>query len=157
MSSVEVPAAAVRSRSRRPTWQLAVSALLVLWLGAQSVAGWKFANSQTYPIVGSGMFSGPPNPDSPDFMVPRVFGFTSAGSRIEIDHHTFDLEPFEWRRWIKRNLEVVTQQRADSAGADLADTYASRSGHSLSRLELWRIPALTDDFERGRLLRSVEL
>ena len=32
----------------------------MIWLGAQFVAGWKFANAQTYPIVGSAMFNGPP-------------------------------------------------------------------------------------------------
>ena len=52
--------------SRRPRGpcrrvQLLVSGLLVLWLGAQVVVGWKFANGVTYPVVGSAMFNGPPN------------------------------------------------------------------------------------------------
>jgi hypothetical protein len=145
------------SIGRRARWKLIVSAVLMIWLGAQFVAGWKFANSQTYPIVGSAMFNGPPIPGSPDFLVPRVFGVTSSGSQIEIDQNTFGLEPFEWRRWIKRNLEDVSQQRAEEAGADLAAAYTARTGQELTRLELWRIPALTDDFERARFGRAVDL
>ena len=145
------------STRRGSRWKLIVSAVLVIWLGAQFVAGWKFANSQTYPIVGSAMFNGPPIPGSPDFLVPRVFGVTTAGLQIEIDQNTFGLEPFEWRKWIKRNLEDVSQQRAEEAGADLAAAYTTRTGQELIRLELWRIPALTDDFERARFGRVVDL
>ena len=86
-----------------------------------------------------------------------MFGDTTAGSQIEIDQNTFGLEPFEWRRWIKRNLEDVSQQRAEEAAADLAAAYTARTGQQLTRLELWRIPALTDDFERARFGRAVDL
>ena len=86
--------------------------------------------------------------------LPRTSGVRRSRrpeSRIEMDQHTFGLEPFEWRRWIKRHLEDVSQQHADAAAADLAAAYAARRPDSSStRLELWRIPALTDDFERGR-------
>ena len=138
-------------------WQLVVSAVLVAWLGAQFFAGWKFLNGETYPIVGSAMFNRPPIPDSNDFLVPRVFGSTTSGQRVEIDHDTFRLEPFEWRRWLKRNLEDVTQDHADAAAAELAAAYGSQTDERLTSLQLWRIPALTDDFERGRFIRHVEL
>jgi len=156
-TQVETPADRIPPTRQGTRWKLIVSAVLVIWLGAQFVAGWKFANSQTYPIVGSAMFNGPPIPGSPDFLVPRVFGVTTSGSQIEIDQNTFGLEPFEWRRWIKRNLEDVSQQRAEEAGADLAAAYTARAGQQLTRLELWRIPALTDDFERARFGRAVDL
>ena len=105
-----------RERGRRPpTWQLLVSAALVVFLGAQFFAGWKFLNGQTYPIVGSAMFNGPPTPDSEDFLVPRVIGTTASGREVELDQHTFGLEPFEWRAWILDNLERVGQADADGA------------------------------------------
>jgi hypothetical protein len=103
------------------------------------------------------MFNGPPISGSDDFLVPRVFGITKSGAQIEMDQHTFGLEPFEWRRWIKRNLEDVGQSQADAAGAELAAAYTAQTEQQLIRLELWRIPALTDDFDRGRFLRSIEL
>ena len=56
---------------------LVVSAVMVLWLGAQMIAGWKYANGRTYPVVGSAMFNGPPTGAGPDFMVQRVFAVTA--------------------------------------------------------------------------------
>ena len=105
-------------RSRR--WRTAVSVVLVAWLGAQVVAGWKYANGRTYPIVGSAMFNGPPSGSGGDFMEPRVFAISASGQRTEMDQHTFDLEPFEWRRWIKRHLEDVGDAAADGSAAALA-------------------------------------
>ena len=150
----EAPSAA---RQRVPRWQVAVTSLLVVWLGAQAIAGWKFANGETYPIVGSAMFNSPPIPGSDDFLVPRVFGVTTSGEQVEMDQHTFGLEPFEWRRWIKRNLEDVSAEDAAAAAADLASAYDGETDRQLTGLEVWRIPALSDDFERGRLVRSIEL
>jgi hypothetical protein len=150
----EPPSAA---RQRVPRWQVTVTGLLVIWLGAQAIAGWKFANGETYPVVGSAMFNSPPIPGSDDFLVPRVFGVTAFGQQLEMDQHTFGLEPFEWRRWIKRNLEDVSAEEAAAAAADLAAAYDGETGRQLSGLEVWRIPALSDDFERGRLVRSIEL
>ena len=147
----------VAARRRVPRWQSAVTGLLVFWLGAQAIAGWKFANGETYPIVGSAMFNSPPIPGSEDFLVPRVFGVTASGERLEMDPYTFGLEPFEWRRWIKRNLEDVSAEEAAAAAADLASAYDSETDRQLTGLEVWRIPALSDDFERGRLVRSIEL
>jgi hypothetical protein len=146
------------TRTRRiRLWQLAVTAVLMTWLFAQFVAGWKFANGTTYPIVGSAMFNGPPIPDSDVFLVPRVFGYTETGERVEMDHHTFSLEPFEWRRWIKRNLEDAPDRHARQTAVELAAVYTDRNGTTLAQLELWRIPALTDDFDRGRLIETFSL
>ena len=145
------------ARPRVPRWQVAVTSLLVVWLGAQAIAGWRFANGETYPIVGSAMFNSPPIPGSDDFLVPRVFGVTASGQQIEMDQHTFGLEPFEWRRWIKRNLEDVSAEEAAAAAADLASAYDSETDRQLTSLEVWRIPALSDDFDEGRLVRSIEL
>lgn len=150
----ETPSAA---RRRVPRWQVVVTGLLVLWLGAQAIAGWKFANGETYPVVGSAMFNSPPIPGSEDFLVPRVFGVTASGEQFEMDQDTFGLEPFEWRRWIKRNLEDVSAVQAAAAAADLAEAYDSQTDLQLTGLEVWRIPALSDDFVRGRLVRSIEL
>jgi hypothetical protein len=103
------------------------------------------------------MFNSPPIPGSEDFVVPRVFGVTASGERLEMDQHTFGLEPFEWRRWIKRNLEDVSAEQAAAAAADLAAAYDSQTDRELTGLEVWRIPALSNDFGRGRLVRSIEL
>jgi hypothetical protein len=145
------------ARPHVPRWQLVVTCLLVLWLGAQAIAGWKFANGETYPIVGSAMFNSPPISGSEDFLVPRVFGVTESGEQLEMDQDTFGLEPFEWRRWIKRNLEDVSAAQAAAAAADLAAAYADQTNRELTGLDVWRIPALSDDFERGRHVRSIEL
>ena len=157
MSDTDTSAGTERRLHRPPAWQIVVSLVLVTWLGAQFFAGWKFVNGETYPIVGSAMFNRPPIADSNDFLVPRVFASTTSGQRVEIDQDTFRLEPFEWRRWIKRNLEDVTQEQADEAAAELAAAYGARTDERLASLEMWRIPALTDDFERGRFVRHVEL
>lgn len=138
-------------------WQTAVTALLLAWLVAQFAAGWKFANGTTYPIVGSAMFNGPPIPGSDEFLVPRVFGFSSGGERIEMDHNTFGLEPFEWRRWIKRNFEDAPSAHGLETAAELAAVYTDGNGIVLTRLEVWRIPALTDDLDRGRLIVTFRL
>jgi hypothetical protein len=146
------------SRWARPgPWALAVSAFLVAFFGAQLVAGWKYLNDQTYPIVGSAMFNGPPTPESNDFLVPRVFARTSSGARVELDQRTFGLEPFEWRAWITDNLEHAPQDEADEVAADLARTFAIETGVELSSIELWRIPSMSDDLGRGRLVVAVDL
>jgi hypothetical protein len=148
------------TRRRRPArWQVLVSAILVVWLGAQAVAGWKFANGTTYPVVGSAMFNGPPSGASEDFMVPRVFVITSGGERIEMDQHTFGLEPFEWRRWIKRHLEDVDDDHARGAAADLAGVFADLqpTAPRAVAIELWRVPALQEELDNGTLIRRVQL
>jgi hypothetical protein len=136
-----------------------VSAVLVVWLGAQAVAGWKYANGQTYPVVGSAMFNGPPTGAGPDFMVPRVFAVTASGQRVEMDQHTFGLEPFEWRRWIKRHLEDVGDDEAHRSADALVDVFADRepSAPQAVTLELWRVPALDEHLANGRLIRTVTL
>jgi hypothetical protein len=151
------PSEPATTARRSPTWQLIVSAVLVTFVGAQFFAGWKFLNGQTYPVVGSAMFNGPPTPTSEDFLVPRIIGTAVSGERVEMDHHTFELEPFEWRAWIIDNLEIVTPDEADAAGAGLARAYTSETGTVLASFELWRVPALTDDFDRATLVLRVEL
>ncbi len=146
-------------RRRPPRWMLVVSALLVMWLGAQVVAGWKFANGRSYPVVGSAMFNGPPTGAGPDFMVPRVFAITASGERVEMDQHTFGLEPFEWRRWIKRNLEDVGDEQATRSADALEDVFAEQVPGSppAVAIELWRVPALDEHLGNGRLIRTVPL
>lgn len=138
-------------------WQLIASLLVCVWLAAQAVAGWKFFNGNTYPIVGAGMFAGPPSPDSADFLVPRVYCVAADGSRTELDQHTFELEPFEWRRWIKRNLEQVTAAQARTAAVELAAVVDDRGGPICDSIQLWRVPATTTMFEQGQRIRSVTL
>jgi hypothetical protein len=150
------PVPAVDS-SRPPRWQLVVTTILIVFLGAQFFAGWKFLNGQSYPIVGSAMFNGPPIAASEDFLVPRVIATTASGAHVELDQHTFGLEPFEWRAWIIDNLETVEPDEADAAGTALATAYASQAGETLVSFELWRVPALTDDFTRGHLILTVDL
>jgi hypothetical protein len=89
--------------------------------------------------------------------VPRVIGTTVTGESVEMDQHTFGLEPFEWRAWIIRNLEHVDQDRADAAGGALAAVYSSQTGNTLASIEIWRVPALTDDYDRADLVRTVDL
>ena len=82
-----------------------------------------------------------------DFMVPRVFAVTAAGRRIEMDQHTFGLEPFEWRRWIKRHLEDVDDAHARAVADQLADVFAGAATGRPRRpspIELWRVPALDE-------------
>ena len=134
-----------------------MTSLLVVWLGAQAIAGWKFANGETYPVVGSAMFNSPPIPGSDDFLVPRVFGVTASGEHVEMDQHTFGLEPFEWRRWIKRNLEDVSARTPRQQRPISPRPMPATTDRQLTGLEVWRIPALSDDFDRGRLVRSIEL
>jgi hypothetical protein len=131
--------------------------MLVLWLGAQFVAGWKFANGVTYPVVGSAMFNGPPAAGSDDFLVPRVFITTASGTRIELDQHDFHLEPFEWRRWIKRHLEDVNDAHAATFARQLADLVDLDGGDAVASIEVWRVPAFVDDPAGGTLIRRVVL
>jgi hypothetical protein len=128
-----------------------------VFFGAQCFAGWKFLNGQTYPIVGSAMFNGPPNPHGPNFLVPRLIATTESGATVELDQDTFDLEPFEWRAWIIDNVEGVSDERARAAGVALAAAFAAETGQRLTSFELWRVPALTDDFDREHLIRTVDL
>ncbi len=136
-----------------------MSAVLVCWLCLQGLAGWKFANGTTYPLVGSAMFNGPPSGTARDFMVPRVFAVTATGERVEMDQHTFGLEPFEWRRWVKRHLEDVDDAHAEQAADQLAAVFADAvpDAPATTSVELWRVPALDEHLDRGRLIRSVRL
>lgn len=159
-ATAERPLGAARQRRRRPRrWQPVVSVVLVAWLGAQAVAGWKFANGRTYPVVGSAMFNGPPSGAGHDFMVPRVFVVTADGARLEIDQHTFGLEPFEWRRWIKRHLEEVGDDAARVAADELATVFAGAEPDApeAMAIELWRVPALDEDLADGTKVRAVRL
>jgi hypothetical protein len=151
-------ATTVRRRARR-RWMYGISAVLLAWLGAQAIVGWKFANGTTYPVVGSAMFNGPPNGAGRDFMVPRVFAVTASGTRIEMDQHTFDLEPFEWRRWIKRHLEDVDGAHAKQYADQLAVVFADERPDAPApvTIELWRVPALDEQLEHGRMIRAVAL
>ncbi len=156
--AVDVATAATHGRRSR-RWRTVVSVVLVIWLGAQVVAGWKYANGRTYPIVGSAMFNGPPSGAGGDFMVPRVFAISASGQRTEMDQHTFDLEPFEWRRWIKRHLEDVGDAAANDAAAELAVEYVRQlpGEPAPAAIELWRVPALDERLDRGRMERRVSL
>ncbi len=144
---------------RTARWMYAVSMFLVAWLGAQALAGWKFANGTTYPVVGSAMFNGPPSGAGRDFMVPRVFAVTATGERLEMDQHTFALEPFEWRRWVKRNLEDVDDAHAKRYADELAIVFHDARPDSPTpvSIELWRVPALDEHLDRGRMVRKVTL
>ena len=146
-----------RRRTRR--WMYGVSAILLAWLGAQVVAGWKFANGTTYPVVGAAMFNGPPNGAGPDFMVPRVYAVTAQGERVEMDQHTFGIEPFEWRRWIKRHLEDADDAHATESAEQLAVVFldARPDAPTPTSIELWRVPALDDGLDRARMIRTVAL
>lgn len=146
-------------RRRRRRWMLGVTAVLLGWLGAQAIAGWKFANNTTYPIVGSAMFSGPPNGAGRDFLVPRVYAVTASGARVEMDQHTFGLEPFEWRRWIKRHLEDADDAHAKQYADQLAVVFVGERPEAPApvAIELWRVPALDEQLDHGRMVRAVTL
>ena len=160
-TTTERPPAEARAprpgRTRR--WIYVVSAILVAWLGAQLIAGWKFANGRTYPVVGSAMFNGPPNGSGHDFMVPRVFAVTIDGARIEMDQHTFGIEPFEWRRWVQRHLEFPDDQGATYAAEQLAGVFAEErpDAPAAVSIEVWRVPAPDATLDRGRMVRTVTL
>ena len=160
-TTTERPSTAVaatrRRRSRR--WIYGVSAVLAAWIGAQAIVGWKFANGTTYPVVGSAMFNGPPNGAGRDFMVPRVFAVTATGARVEVDQHTFGLEPFEWRRWVKRHLEDVDDSHAQQSADQLAIVFADRrpDAPDVISIELWRVPAFDEHLDHGRMIRAVAL
>jgi hypothetical protein len=159
-TDVAGPTEVVARRPWRPRrWMFAVSALLVAWLGAQVIAGWKFANGTTYPVVGSAMFNGPPNGAGRDFMVPRVYVITASGQRIEMDQHTFGLEPFEWRRWVKRHLEDVDDAHAKRYAEQLAVVFSDARPDAASpvTIELWRVPAVDERLDHGRMIRTVTL
>ena len=129
-------------------------ALLVAWLGAQAVAGWKFANGTTYPVVGSAMFNGPPTGAGRDFMVPRVFAVTAIGRTARdgpahvragaVRVAAVDQAPPRGRRRRPRPAVrptsspiVFHRPRADSAPPVVA-------------IELWRVPALDEHLDHGR-------
>jgi hypothetical protein len=161
MTTTERPPTDVTAtRRRRPRrWMYGISAVLLAWLGAQAIVGWKFANGTTYPVVGSAMFNGPPNGAGRDFMVPRVYAVTASGARIEMDQHTFGLEPFEWRRWIKRHLEDVDDAHAKHYAEQLAVVFAGERPDApvAATIELWRVPALDERLDHGRMIRAVAL
>jgi hypothetical protein len=161
MTTTERPHAEVSAtpRRRRPRWKYGVSAVLVAWLGAQLIAGWKFANGTTYPVVGSAMFNGPPNGAGRDFLVPRVFAITASGARVEMDQHMFGLEPFEWRRWIKRHLEDADDAHAKQYADELAVVFADERPDAPApvTIEVWRVPALDEHLDHGRMVRGVAL
>ena len=158
MSRVETPPEAAPTSKRPPTWQLAVSALLIICLGAQFFAGWKFANGQTYPIVGSAMFNGPPIPGS---TTSSCRGCSASRRRVSGSRWTSTRSASSRSSGgagSSATSRTCTQEQADAAAAELAAAYTARTGAAARpSLELWRVPALTDDFERGRFVRTVEL
>jgi hypothetical protein len=147
------------TRRRSPRWMYLVSVVLVGWLGTQALAGWKFANGTTYPVVGAAMFNGPPNGSGQDFLVPRVYALDASGGRVEMDQRTFGIEPFEWRRWVKRHLEDAGDEHAAGFAGELAKLFASArpDAPTPTAIELWRVPATANGLDGGRLIRSVAL
>ena len=154
------PAEATTPRRRRTRWWMGVvSVVLVSWLGAQAIAGWKFANGTTYPVVGSAMFNGPPNGSGRDFLVPRVYAIDASGDRTEMDQHTFGIEPFEWRRWVKRHLEDADDAHATEFATQLVVVFVDERADAPppTAIEVWRVPASDDGLDRARMVRRVTL
>lgn len=145
------------SNSKPYKWTIAVSAVLLVWLAAQAIAGVKFAKGATYPIVGSGMFNSPPIAGSKHYLAPRVFATTDSGAVVELDQSTFFLEPFEWRRWLNLNVEEADSATALRTMRDLADTYEATTGVVIVSFEVWRIQALTDERSKGYLVGKFEV
>ena len=157
MRHIEATPHPARTSKRPPRWQIVVSAIRIRLSRAQFFAGWKFLNGETYPVVGSAMFNGPPNPRSADFLVPRVIGTTVTVSSVELDQHTFGLEPFEWRAGSSATSSTWTRIERTRRARRWRRRYSSQTGDTLASFEIWRVPALTDDYDRADLVRTVDL
>ena len=113
------------TRRRRPRrWMYGVSAVLVAWLGAQADRRVEVRQRHHVPRGRIGHVQRTAQRCRAGLHGPAGVRHHGLGARVEMDQHTFGLEPFEWRRWIKRHLEDVDDAHAKQSADQLAVVFA---------------------------------